>query len=108
MRTGLRSAADDLEDLDPLTRDLGPLVLAAVDPPRRTGALADTVRADPDSEGVDIIAGSGSVAYAGVIHQGWPAHNIRANPFISRAIENTEERIADRGQEHLEQALDRL
>lgn len=108
LRTGLRSAADDLGDLDPLTRDLGPLVLGVVDPPRRSGALADTVRADPDSEGVDIIAGSGSVVYAGVIHEGWPAHHIRANPFISRAIEKTEDRIADRGEKHLEDALDRL
>ena len=34
--------------------------------------------------------GRASVPYAGAIHWGWPARNIRAQPFLTNAAASTE------------------
>lgn len=58
--------------------------------PKRTGRLAASVKAGTD--GGDVIVSSGLV-YSAVIHNGWPGHNIAANPFLSRAIVNSRAEI---------------
>lgn len=56
--------------------------------PRRTGRLAGTIRAGANKKGAYVRAGrvggseSSQVLYAGPIHFGWRARNIRPNPFI--------------------------
>lgn len=101
----LGHAADQLADLGPVDREVGQLVLGAVDPPRRTGALASTVDAVDDAGGVTLTAGSPAVPYAGVIHEGWPAHHIRAQPFMTKAIDKTTDEIANRYERHVDEAL---
>lgn len=58
--------------------------------PRRTGRLSRSItgRAGPNNS-AEIV---GTVVYAGVIHNGWPRHGIRANPYIKRAVEGGESR----------------
>lgn len=56
--------------------------------PRRTGRLAGSVRARAGAEGRGTI--TSPLIYAVPIHWGRPAHNIAANPFISRAATQTE------------------
>lgn len=104
-RTSLHAAAGKLTDVALTMRDVGQTVLGAVDPPQRNGALASTVRIDPDSDGVDIIAGSSAVRYAGVIDQGWPGHHIKAQHYIGKAVDKTETRIADHLESHGIEAL---
>lgn len=53
--------------------------------PRRTGALASTVRAD----GPLVTAGASSVRYAGPVHSGVPSRGIPARPFITEAYAAT-------------------
>lgn len=56
--------------------------------PKRTGRLANSIRANKAVAYGAVKAGSAArVPYAGPIHYGWPARGIRAQPFINEAIE---------------------
>ena len=57
--------------------------------PKRSGRLASSGRVVADNVTGTVTFGS-SLAYAAVIHNGWPAHNITANPFVLDAVEATE------------------
>lgn len=61
--------------------------------PKRTGRLARSVvgRAGPGNS-AEI---AGTVIYAGVIHNGWPRHGIRANPFIADVITGRQDQIVN-------------
>ena len=50
--------------------------------PRRTGALAATVRGSGTKTRAVVRAGYARVPYAGPIHWGWPAHGITAQPWL--------------------------
>lgn len=80
LRATLDQAAADLEAL-PALDDVGGLVagVAKADAPRKTGALANTVRHQVDGGIVHILAGGGGVDYAAAVH--------KRNPFIARAME---------------------
>jgi len=56
--------------------------------PRLTGALASSVVGNGSSERAQIVAGSASVPYAGVIEYGWPNKNIKAQPYLIPAVNN--------------------
>src|SRR5215468_8032398 len=58
--------------------------------PKRTGMLAGSIRPTRQAARVVIKAGGARVPYAAVIHWGWPAHGITANPWLSRAAQQTE------------------
>ncbi len=55
--------------------------------PRRSGDLAGTIRALGSQAAGRVAAGKKSVPYAGPIHFGWPARNIKAQPFLTDALE---------------------
>ena len=62
----------------------GALVVKAARPPRLSGRLAATLGASArPGGGFDLTA---ATPYAGVIHQGWPAHHIRPQPFYTAAV----------------------
>lgn len=73
------------EDMKEVMHSLGMIVVHAARPPKRSGALAGTIRASKTKTKAVVRAGFRSVPYAGVIHYGWPARNIRANPFLDEA-----------------------
>lgn len=56
--------------------------------PRLTGALASSVVGNPSAQKAQIVAGSASVPYAGVIEYGWPNKNIKAQPYLVPAVNN--------------------
>lgn len=83
----LHSAASKIEKLDAANRRVAASNARAAQAraPKRTGRLARSTVG---------VAGPGNVArvqssliYSGVIHNGWPRHNITANPFIRDAVE---------------------
>jgi hypothetical protein len=92
LRSTLKRAGENLNDLKAAHSEAAQLVTAASRPrsPRRTGALAGTVRGSGTTTAAVIRAGGARVPYAGPIHFGWPGHNIEAHPFISEAAESTE------------------
>jgi hypothetical protein len=61
--------------------------LAASFAPKRSGALAASVRGNRAKAKAVVSAGRARVKYAGVQNYGWPAHNIAATNFMQRADE---------------------
>ncbi len=79
----LRESADALRRADDLAELGAEVVLDRAKPrtPKRTGALMATVRTDAGK----VVAGSRSVAYAGVVHWGSRRRNIVGRPWITDA-----------------------
>ena len=57
--------------------------------PVRSGRLRESIRAGGGGSKLYVRS---ALPYAGAIHWGWPARNIRRNPFIEQAVE---ERLDD-------------
>ena len=56
--------------------------------PKRTGRLAGSVRQSRRKNSVYLYAGRARLPYAGPIHFGWPARNIKANPWMYRTVDD--------------------
>lgn len=93
----LKQCAGDVQDLKDAHQRAGAIVAdtARGNAPRRSGALANSIRSARQAKRARIMAGGARVPYAAVIHFGWPAHGIEANPFISEAAQQTESRWLD-------------
>lgn len=92
LRRALREVGRDVADLKAANAKAAALVAAASSPraPRRSGALAASVRGNRAAGRASIAAGGAALPYAGPIHWGWPARNIAPNPFIVEAAQATE------------------
>lgn len=95
LRRTLRAAGDDLTDLRNAHARAGMIASAegVRRAPRAPGSnmLASTVRFGATKTAATIRAGNNStVPYAGVIHYGWPARNITAQPWLTEAAQATE------------------
>lgn len=92
LSAGLTRVAGTLQTGDPGTAAaVARVMLGSVHAPRRTGALAGTVRAeltDPAQPG--ITAGSPAVRYAGVHEWGSPSRGIRGAAYMRRAVAASE------------------
>lgn len=86
-----RTAARELDTLE--SPEAGRLVAlrGRAGAPKVSGRLASSIRAG--SDGGDVVVSS-RLVYAPVIHNGWPGHNISANPFLARAAVNSKGEIA--------------
>ncbi|MCP2281064.1 HK97 gp10 family phage protein [Nocardia amikacinitolerans] len=80
---------DDLRDMHRAAAELA-AARARVIGPRRTGRLVGTVRVSGTKNAGVVRMGNSATPYAEPIHWGWPARNIPANPFVSRAAQETE------------------
>lgn len=87
----LKQAGNDLQDLKRANRQAEAMVLAAAlsKVPRRTGTLASTGRQASGAGKATVRFGSARVPYANPIHWGWPKRNIRPNPFLWNAVQET-------------------
>jgi hypothetical protein len=93
LRGALKAAEGALlDDLQALHARIGSTVtpVAAANAPRRSGALAGTIRSSGTKAGAVIRAGYAAVPYAGPIHWGWPKRHIEPQPFLSEAAQATE------------------
>lgn len=65
--------------------------------PRRTGALAGSIKSSVRRSGSSVVAGGTAlVPYAGPIHFGWRARNIEPQPFLYDALDDRRDEIAAR------------
>ena len=89
LRSTLQGAGDQLDDLSGAAKRAGDLVVGAARSraPSRSGRLASSLFPVVNARGVTVGA---RAPYAGVVHWGWPARGIRANPFLSDAATSTE------------------
>jgi len=100
---GLREFQRALRQIDPdLRKELREVqkeaaqivaVTAAARAPRRTGRLAGSVRATATQKAGSVRAGGARLPYAGPIHFGWRARNIRPQPFIYDALDARREQV---------------
>jgi hypothetical protein len=81
---GLDNVGEALRHLDDLDDAAADVVVRAAGPrtPRRTGRLESRTRAQDGAVVNDLI-------YAGVIHNGWAARHIKAQPWIVEAGESS-------------------
>ncbi len=93
-------AGADSENMRDLMHSIGEIVAGRGRSlaPARTGALRGTIRAGRGKTKAVVRTGyeSKRLPYAGVIHYGWPAHNIAPHPFMTAAIEQTRTQVIDR------------
>jgi hypothetical protein len=92
LRSTLRAAAGDLEDLKSVHETVSRMVAAAAKAraPHRSGRLAASGRGSRAAGMAVVRFGSARVPYAGPIHYGWPKRNITAQPFAVDAAHETE------------------
>lgn len=93
LRASLKRAGISLQDLKDAHADVAGLVVRAAQPntPRRTGALAASMRSSGTQSAAVVRAGRASVPYANVIHWGWPRRHITAQPWIYDAAQASQE-----------------
>jgi hypothetical protein len=110
LRATLARAGVDLADLKNANAAAAATVASAATAgaPRRTGALASTVRGNRAVGKAVVLAGRASVVYAGPIHWGWPGHHIAAQPFLSDAATSTEPVWLAAYQHDVQAALDKV
>lgn len=96
LRRTLKAAGVDLTDFTAVNRAVASLVapLAAAGAPRGPGEgghIAQTVRVGATRTAAIIRVGNnGRFRYGGPIHWGWPARNIRPNPWVVDAAQDSE------------------
>ncbi len=94
-------------------------VQAKMEAPRRSGRLAGSIKSKGTTTGASIVAGGlKSVPYAGPIHYGWKTRPnkskkwrggpIAANPFLTRAAEQSVDVVALLIEQELQRVLDRM
>lgn len=107
LRKTLKAAGDDLSELKTVHEAVGALVVGVAKAlaPKRSGALAGSVRTARLASGVLVRAGSARVPYANPIHWGWPKRNIAANPFMSNAALQTEPQWVKLYEDELEKII---
>lgn len=110
LRRTLREAGDDLEDLKTAHAAAAKIAAeaAAALAPRRSGALAASVRSSGQKTAGVIRAGKKRIPYAGVIHWGWPRRGIPARPFLTEGAQRTEPLWIPIYEKAIEHALDQI
>lgn len=76
--------------------------------PVNTGQLLSTIRAAGTLNAGIVRAGFAKTPYAGVIHFGWPQHNMTPQPFLYEAADNRLDEVVDKYNEAIEAILDDL
>lgn len=84
----LEKAGADTQDMKDLMHALGMLIVNAAQPPVLSGSLSGTIRAGRGKTKAVVRAGGARTPYAGVVHYGWPAHNIAPQPFLKEALQS--------------------
>ena len=92
LRRTMKAAEVDMGLLKGLNRAAAGVVEGAASSatPTLTGRLGSTLRSSATQSAGIVRAGRKSVPYAGVIHWGWPAKNIKAQPWLVDAAKSSE------------------
>lgn len=111
LRRTLKGASKDLLKQMAVThREVSGLVATQARPaaPRRSGALAASLRPGGTATKAIVRAGGAGVPYAGPIHWGWAARSIPANPFIAQVVDTNETQIVEAYTARVDDILDQV
>lgn len=92
----------ELADLEAPNAEAGRIILAAMRPPRLTGQLAASTRADVTAQGVTFAS---TARYWTFVHWGAPRRNIKARPFITEAVDQAATDVAAVYAEHATETI---
>lgn len=94
-RAAMKSMGADLKDLTAVNRHAAEIVASRARSiaPIMTGALVKSIKPTAGKSSARVKAGGTLVPYAGVIHFGWPAHNIEAQPYLWNAMADEERNV---------------
>lgn len=103
----LKKLGDDLGDLKEANNTLGREIAsrASAVAPKRSGRLAASIKTNKAAKKVQIKAGGTRAAYAGVIEYGWPARNIRPQPFLRKAAFENRNYIVEEYEKNIKQVI---
>lgn len=96
LQKALRNLTEDSRnDMKETHRKAGQIVVdgAARLVPVRSGALLASLKSAPTQRQGRVRVGSAAVPYAGPIHFGWPARNIKPNPFIYEVLDGRRQEV---------------
>jgi len=103
----LEKAGVDAQDLKTLMHEIGMVVVRAANVPTRTGRLAASLKAGKGKTKAVVRAGGARVPYAGVVHYGWPAHNMQPQSFLSEALESHKTEVFNKLEDGIDDVLKR-
>lgn len=97
LRRALGRMGADLKDMSKVNREAADIVAseARQRAPVRSGDLRRSVRGGATKTRGTVSAGKRGIPYAGVIHFGWPAHNIEPQPFIYDAVDEKRDDVVN-------------
>lgn len=101
----LHAVGVQLADLEPVNTEASRVVHAAARPPRRSGALAAGLRADPNGQGVTFAS---SARYWTFVHWGAPRRNIKARPWWPEALTVSRDQLLAVYARHAATTLDKI
>lgn len=106
----LRQFEDSIEDLKDANAAAARIVAdrAQAEAPRRSGALADSIRGNRAAGRAVVAAGKAKVPYAGPIHWGWPKRHIAPTPFMLRAAGDTQDNWLPEYEAELQRLADQV
>lgn len=98
LRRALKAVDGGIADLKSVNKAAAEIVERAALPlvPRRSGALAGSIRSAGQAAGGIVRAGRKAVPYAGPIHFGWAARNIKPQPFLYDALDARRSEVVER------------
>lgn len=104
LRKALKTMDSRLDDLkDAHTAAAAPVLSEAQHlVPVEDGGLFGSLRTNRRAAGVDILAGSARIPYAGPIHFGWPARNIEPQPFLYDALDARADEVRAAYEAHID------
>lgn len=112
LRSTLRKAGADMTQLRDANKQAADIVTdrARGTAPRVSGRLLGSIRTGASQSSGVVRAGNNrktaaGIPYAGVIHWGWPARGIQAQPWISEAAQDTEQTWFEVYAEHVNNLL---
>ena len=106
----MKRAGQDIDELKDAHWRASEIVARAASSlaPRRSGKLAGSIRSTRQVKRARVQAGRASVPYAAPIHWGWPARNIDASMFVTRAAQQTEAEWTKAYLDDVQAALDKV
>ncbi len=110
LRRQLRAAGIELADLKAEHGAAAALIVRRQAPsaPRRTGALAGSVRGSGQAGAAVVRVGRAAVPYANPIHWGWPRRGIPARPWLWDTINDSRDAVVDTYETGIQRLLDRV
>jgi hypothetical protein len=110
LRRALKKAGADMRQLTDAHRAASSIVAAeaAARAPRRSGALAGSVRAQATRTRGRVAVGGAAIPYAGPIHWGWPARHIAPSLFVTEAAAVTEPTWVERYEQGIAEIVQKV